>query len=88
MANKLEKIKPPPPPPPPAGTVSTSCRNAVRARVFKTFNGRGYRITPVGGSSDMRWRLDNPADPFIWYVTGSCSGGYVTLTLSNVRRAP
>lgn len=87
MANKLEKI-PPPPPPPHIVDTSTICRNAVAAGVSRTFGGRGYSITPVGERSDMRWRLDKPADPYTWYVTGRCNGGYVTLTLSSVRRAP
>ena len=86
MANKLEKIKPLPPPPR-VGAVSTSCRNAIEVRIREMVDGRGYKVTPTD-SSGVRWRLDSPADPFTWYVTGSCSGGYVTLTLSNVRRAP
>ena len=86
MANKLEKTSPPPPPR--VGGVSTSCRKAVEAGVRRKFGGRGYRITPVEGHSGLRWRLDEPTDPYTWYVTGSCNGGYVTLTLSSVRRAP
>lgn len=85
MANKLEKTSPPPPPR--VNGVSTSCHDAVKARVFRTFGGRGYRITPADNSG-VRWRLEKPTDPFTWYVTGSCNGGYVTLDLSSVRRGP
>lgn len=96
MANTLIKIAPPPPPPPPpgggggggGGTVSPTCSAAVQRKVFELFGPKGYFPTAVQGSNPPRWVLDNPIDPYIWYVTGTCSGGNVTLSITNRLRVP
>lgn len=65
-----------------------ACRSAIARKLVELFGNQGYQIEPVQGEDGLRWRLYNPVDPYVWYVTGSCRGGMVSLSHTKVLQAP